>query len=110
MKTPAPRLRAVILILVDLVEDRMLPYLRKSGFDLSAMFADCGRPEALMSCSAFRENRVHYQPTLVMSVALIEKVLSSFEPIGMATCRLGGLVPLAAVVMRLNIHAILYEA
>jgi hypothetical protein len=87
----------------------MLPCLRKSSFDPNAMFANCGQAPASMSCWAFPENMVHYQPTLGMSVALIEMVLSSFEPIGMATCRLGLVLP-AAVLTRLNSHATLYEA
>lgn len=67
----------------------MLPSSHKSGFGLSAMFVMCDLPALSMPCLAFQESwEEGHRGTPGMMEALIEMVLSFFEPIGRVTCKL----------------------
>lgn len=67
----------------------MLPSSHKSGFGLSAMFVMCDRPALSMACLVFQESwEEGHRGTPGMTEALIEMVLSFFEPSGRATCKL----------------------
>lgn len=88
----------------------MPPNCRKSGFGLSAMFVVCGPPVLLTASLSFQESWGEGLPgTPGMSEALIEMVLSSFEPSGRVTCKLDPDL-WCAVMLRSKSHATLCAA